>query len=307
MAEQPVRLGLLDFSWVNTVQSPADAIADTLALGERAEALGYSRYWLGEHHEEGHACGSPQVLAAVLGAATDRIRVGIGSMLLHYWAPLKLAEDFRLLEAVFGRIDLGVGRGRADNLWSHRALLDGRPGDDQMIGDREYGLKLDELLGHLRGTLDPRHRHRGAAVIPEVEAMPEVWVCGSAGAAAHAARTGTRFCCTLFHGRIPPPTHVANYRTGFRPSGELAVPHAAIAVAGTCADTEAEALAMSEGFPNPHYVRSFVGTPEQCRARIEKFCVEYEVNEVIMLDVAPDRSRRTRSAELLAQAFELRP
>jgi luciferase family oxidoreductase group 1 len=307
MAEQRIRLSLLDFSWVNAGQTAIEALRDTLAVGRCADALGYARYWLGEHHLEGHACGSPQVLAALLAASTRRVRIGIGAMLLRYWAPLKLAEDFCFLEAIFGRIDLGVGRGRADNLQSHRALLDGRPGNDEMLGENEYGTKLDDLVGHLRGTIPAEHPHYGAAVIPASDAMPEIWVCGSATAAPQAARTGTRFCCTLFHGGVAPPTFMARYRNAFRPSRDLAEPHAAIAVAGVCAETEAEAVAMRESFPNPHYLPTVVGTPEQCKASIECFLDQYGVDEIILLDIAPDRPRRIKSAELLAQAFELQP
>jgi len=305
MADRPIQLSLLDFSWVNAGYSPMDALRDTLTVGRRADALGYARYWLGEHHLEGHACGSPQVLATLLAASTNRIRIGIGAMLLHYWAPLKLAEDFCLLEAIFGRIDLGVGRGRADNLQSHRALLDGRPGNDQMLAEKEYGAKLDDLVGHLRGTIPAEHPHYGAPVIPALDVMPQIWVCGSATAAPQAARTGTRFCCTLFHGEIAPPIFMSRYRNAFRPSAELAEPHAAIAVAGVCAETEAEAFAMRESFPNTHYVPSVVGTPEQCKTRIECFREQYGVDEVIFLDIAPDTDRRIKSAELLAEAFEL--
>ncbi|GAA2767626.1 LLM class flavin-dependent oxidoreductase [Streptomyces paradoxus] len=305
MPEPPLRIGLLDFSWVWTSRSPNEALQDTLTLAARAEALGYSRYWLGEHHVQGHACGSPQVLAGVVAAATNSIRVGVGAMLLHYWAPLKLAEDFRLLETLFGRVDLGVGRGRADSLASHRALLDGRAAGDGLLNDQDYGAKVDDLVGHLRNSLALSHPHAGAPVIPESAAMPEVWICGSAGAARHAARTGARFCCTLFHGGIAPPTHLKRYRKEFRPSGELTEPCAAIAVAGVCAETEAEARAMRDRFPNPNYVPTVVGNPEQCKTRIEQFCAEYEVNEVILLDIAPDRCSRMRSAELLAQALGL--
>lgn len=306
MPERSIRLSLLDFSWVHD-RSPAEALWDTLAVGVQAEALGYSRYWLGEHHVEGHASGSPQVLAAILAASTRRMRIGIGAMLLHYWAPLKLAEDFLLLEAIFGRIDLGVGRGRADNLQSHHALLDGRSGNDQMLDPVTYSAKLDDLVGYVRGTLPAEHPHYGAAVIPDIDVMPQIWVCGGATAAGEAARTGARFCCTLFHGSVPPPIHVETYRRCFQPSNDLDAPHAAIAVAGVCADTEDEALALRAAFPNPNYVPSVVGTASQCRADVERFCESYEVDEVVVLDIAPDRSQRIRSAELLAQAFGLQP
>lgn len=306
MAERTIRLSLLDFSWVHS-RDPVDALWDTLAVAAHADALGYARYWLGEHHTHGHASGSPQVLAGIVAAATTRIRIGIATLLLHYWAPLKVAEDLLLLEAIFGRIDLGVGRGRADNLLSHRALLDGRCEDDQMLGPSAYAAKLDDLVGYLRGTIPVGHPHHGAAVIPDVEAMPEIWVCGSTTAATEAARTGARFCCTLFHGSVVPPVHVETYRRCFRPSDELPAPHAAIAVAGVCADTEAEALAVRAAFPNPNYVPSVVGTAERCRADIERFCDEYGVDEVVILDISPERSQRIRSAELLAQAFGMQP
>jgi luciferase family oxidoreductase group 1 len=306
MGEQRIQLGMLDFSWVNHDQSPVQALKDTVAVAQRAEALGYGRYWLGEHHVEGHACGSPQIFAALLAASTKRIRIGIGAMLLLYWAPLKLAEDFCLLEAIFGRMDLGVGRGLADNFRSHLALLDGRRNNGMLV-EKEYEAKIDELVGHLRGTIPEDHPHHGAAVIPDLDVSPEFWVCGSTTAAQQAARTGTRFCCSLFHGRIAPPSHIVRYRDAFRPSLELGAPYAAVAVAGVCAETEAEAIAMRDAFSNPNYLPTVVGTPEQCKAKIERFHEEYGVDEFILLDIAPDRERRIKSAELLALAFELRP
>jgi luciferase family oxidoreductase group 1 len=304
-AGAPIGLGLLDFSWVRDEQSPAEALSDTLALAEHAEALGFSRYWIGEHHLDGHACGSPQVLAALLAASTRRIRIGVGAMLLYYWAPLKLAEDFVLLQSLFGRIDLGLGRGGADNPRSHIALLDGRSGTSPMLAEAAYGERVQDLLGHLRGTLPSAHPHHGAAVIPALDVMPEVWVCGSATAAPLAARSGTRFCCTLFHGRMAPPQHLAQYHETFEPSADLPRPQAAIAIAGTCADSDGEAQAMREAFPYRNYLPSVLGAPGQCRDRIEALCAEYGVREVLLLDIAPDRERRRRSAELLAQVFEL--
>lgn len=307
MREQSIQLGLLEFSWVNAGQSPAQSLRDTFAVAKRAEALGYSRFWLGEHHAHGHSCGSPAVLAGILAASTRRIRVGIGSILLHYWSPLMLAEDFRLLSALFGRIDLGVGRGRADNYESHLALLDGRPLVEGLLGEQEYQRKLDELLGFMRGTLPEGHPHRGAAVIPALDVAPETWVCGTETAGPQAARTGSSFCCSLFHGRLAPLELITRYRSSFRPSKELAAPRAAIAVCGVCADTEAEALAMRKGFPQHNYLPSVVGDPSQCRERIDMLRNEYDVDEVLFLDIAPDGDRRIRSAELLAQVFEMKP
>jgi luciferase family oxidoreductase group 1 len=295
-----IRLGLLDFNWVGPGRSAAESLRDTFLVARRAEALGYHRFWVGEHHLGGHACGSPQVLAGILAAQTRRLRIGVGAMLLQYWSPLKLAEDFRLLEAVFGRIDLGVGRGRADDLHSHRALLDGRAGGDGMLEEALYGQRLDELLGHLRGTLPALHPHQGAPVLPELALAPEVWVCGSEGAATQAARTGTAFCCTLFHGRMVSPAALARYRAGFVPGPGLAAPRGAIAVCGVCAETDAAAQALREAFPHRNYLPSVVGSPGRCRDLIRGLCLEYGVDEVILLDLAPDGETRLRSLELLA-------
>jgi alkanesulfonate monooxygenase SsuD/methylene tetrahydromethanopterin reductase-like flavin-dependent oxidoreductase (luciferase family) len=211
-----------------------------------------------------------------------------------------------LLQSLFGRIDLGLGRGGADNPRSHIALLDGRPGMTPMLPEGEYGERIHELLGHLRGTLPSVHPHHGAAVIPALDVMPEVWICGSTTAAPFAARTGLRFCCTLFHGRMVPPEQLAHYRQSFLPSTELAYPMAAIAIAGTCADTASDASAVRDEFKHRNYLPSVIGTPEQCRGRIETLCADYGVSEVILLEIAPDRERRQRSVELLAEVFDLR-
>lgn len=305
MPARPLRLSLLDFGWLAPGQTPAEAIDDTLAVAGRAEELGFARYWLGEHHLHGHCSASPHILAAVLAARTSRIRIGVGAMLLQYWAPLKLAEDFLLLETMFGRIDLGIGRGRADNLFSHRALLDGRPLPDEMIDLAEYSAKLDDLAGYLRRNIPAAHRHYGAAVIPDVPAMPELWICGSATAATEAARIGARFCCTLFHRGLAPPEQIATYRETFRPSPELPEPHAAVAAAGVCAGTDEAAVAIRNRFPNRSFFPAVVGSPEHCRETIECFRDRYAVDDVLLLDIAQRREDRIRSAELLAEAFGL--
>jgi luciferase family oxidoreductase group 1 len=305
----PIRLSVLDFGLVNVKrgQTPLQSLRDTFAAAELADDLGYARFWVGEHHIHTQAYGSPQVMAAILATTTVRIRIGIGAMLLQYWSALKLAEDFRLLETLFlKRIDLGVGRGRADNMRSHHALLDGRGTAEQMMDETAYAAKLDDLVGFLQGTLPEDHRYRGAPVIPEVNVCPEIWVCGSGTAAVHAARTGTRFCCTLFHHRVAPPDLIARYLTDFRPSRGLEEPYPAIAVCGTCAETEAEAAAIREEFRRyPLYIPTVVGTPTQCRDTLDELRERYGTDEVVFLDMSLDRERRRRSMELLAAAHRL--
>lgn len=309
MPDTNTLLSVLDFSWVTPQRSPVQSLKETLAISRRAENLGYHRVWVGEHHIRSNACGSPQVFAAILASTTRHIRIGIGALLLQYYSPLKVAEDFRLLETIFGRIDLGIGRGRADNEHSHLALLDGRGSKGSgMFAEDAYSRKLDDLIALLGGALPEGHPHRDADVIPAVDVEPEIWICGSETAAAQASRRGAHFCCTLFHGREPGPSAVRHYRDRFVPSARRKAPHAAIAVCGVCADSEAEAMAMLEVFPHRrHYLPNVVGTPEQCGERLRALRDEYGVDEIFFLDIAPDLERRTRSLDLLANVCHLAP
>lgn len=304
---QPLRLGVLDFNWIHPGQSAAQALTHTFTLAKLAEALGFARYWVGEHHLEGHTTGSPELLAALLAASTKRIRVGIGALLLGYYSPLKIAEDFRLLETLFGRIDLGLGRGRADDDASHLALLDGRAGGQGMIGAAEYEAKLDHLVGFLRGRMPRDHALSSAVVNPDVPVCPEVWVCGSTTASVQAARIGASFCCTLFHASVPGPELLRRYREQFVPSSELVGPQAAVAVCGVCAEREEDARAIRASFPSTVYRADVVGSPEQCRAQLLEIQSVYDTDEILFLDISPTFEARERSYRLLAEACRIAP
>src|SRR5262245_1165749 len=124
------RLGVLDQSPIRTGATPADAIRETLALAEACDRLGYDRYWLAEHHSTPGLAGSaPEVLIGQVAARTSRIRVGSGGVMLSHYSPLKVAEGFRVLEALFpGRVDLGIGRAPGSDQLTARALReDGSP------------------------------------------------------------------------------------------------------------------------------------------------------------------------------------
>jgi luciferase family oxidoreductase group 1 len=303
----PLKLGVLDFSWVESGQSPARALRDTFAVARQAEALGYARLWVGEHHVAHHASGSPQILAAVLAATTKRIRIGVGAILLYYYSPLKVAEDFRLLESIFGRIDLGVGRGRADDPACHLALLDGRGSEaDGMLPSEAYERRLNDVVALLRASPGGAPRPGMATVIPQIDVSPEIWVCGGQTAAVQAAQLGARFCCTLFHGRPPGPAYMDHYRASFRPSAQLAAPYAAIAVCQACAETEGEAARIREAFPRPHYFANVVGSARRCRDELERLSAAYGADEVMILDMAPTLAQRSRTLELLSPFLEAR-
>src|SRR5262245_24379110 len=163
-----LRLGVLDCCQVPPGKTGQEALFDTLELAPRAESLGYSRYWLAEHHEPTVAHGCPELLAVAVAGLTRRIRVGTAGVLLRYYSPLKVAKDFRLLHALFtGRIDLGIAGGRAPEE-SARGLLGGPEPTSPDDGQSE---KVGELLAHLSGERHP--------VAPLGVGTPEVWVLGS--------------------------------------------------------------------------------------------------------------------------------
>src|SRR5499427_9552526 len=159
-------LGVLDQSPVVSGRSPAEAIAETVELAVLAEELGYRRYWLAEHHAiAALADPSPEILVARVASATSRIRVGTGGVLMPYYSPLKIAEQFRMLEALFpGRIDMGLGRAPGGDPRTALALVDG-----EYPGAARMPQQVQALIGFLGGTLPPGHPYAKVKAQPTDE------------------------------------------------------------------------------------------------------------------------------------------
>lgn len=249
-------LSVLDQSPVPSGSTPAEAIGHTVALAQAAERLGYRRYWLAEHHNTASLAGTaPEVLAAHVAGRTSSIRVGAGGILLPYTSPLKAAESFRVLHALFpGRIDLGVGRAAGTDEAGATALGQ-RPGAD----DADHPARLADLVGLVHGVHRVHGVQRdhgdsdtdqanGVRAMPEGDGAPEVWVLGSSSdGAGLAARLGLRFSFAHFVTPSFGPQTVAAYRRRFQPSAHLRSPLASVGVNVVCAETDAEAevLALS--------------------------------------------------------------
>jgi luciferase family oxidoreductase group 1 len=333
-----LRIGVVDQSPVRTGGSGAQALAETLELARRCDALGYHRYWLAEHHSTNSFAGSaPEVLIPLVAAATSRMRVGSGGVLLTHYSPFKVAEQFRMLETLFpGRIDLGLGRAPGGDVHTIEALQYGRGGLPIQLFPRQ----VEDLLGWLGNRFD-RHSHPWGRVraMPRGESVPEVWLLGSGGDSGNvAAALGTRYAFAQFISGTDGAAAVESYRARFQPSGELATPCAAVAVGVICAESEGEArlLAASlevwrrrimRGFdrgipaaeaaladlepgwlpPDPLEpgARSLVGTPDTVRAGLLRLAERYGVEEVLAVTVTHDFAARVRSYELLAEAMGL--
>ena len=328
-------LSVLDQSPVRSGGTAADAIRETLQLAEAADRLGYHRYWLAEHHStSGLAGSSPEVLIGQVAAHTSSIRVGAGGVMLSHYSPLKVAENFRMLETLFpGRIDLGLGRAPGSDQRAAEALRrEGR-------GIEHFPRQVADLLAYLHDRVPPDHPFAGVRAMPTGPTAPQVWMLGSTDqSAALAAHFGTGFSFAHFINAEGGAEVTHAYVAAFRPSAALETPQASVAVFVVCADTEAEARRLAKsrelfivklytGRPGPYpsveeaeayrYVdrelaiahharqRTFAGTPEQVRDGLLALGVEYGVDEFVVVTITHDFKARLRSYELLAEVFSL--
>src|SRR3954464_7093762 len=172
------RLSVLDQSPVSEGSTGTDALHNTLDLARLADELGYQRYWVAEHHgTPGLASAAPEVLIGPLAAATSRLRVGSGGVMLPHYSPLKVAENFSALSGLYpGRIDLGLGRAPGTDGMTMYALQR----DRREAAPDDFPQQLAELLGYLNGNLPESFPFaRLAATLPGLPERPDVWLLGS--------------------------------------------------------------------------------------------------------------------------------
>ncbi|MGB5092017.1 MAG: LLM class flavin-dependent oxidoreductase [Parvibaculum sp.] len=244
-----VTLSILDQSPIRAGGSAAEALANTIDLAKRAEAFGYHRYWLAEHHNTQSFAGSaPEIMIAAVAAATRQIHVGSAGVMLPHYSPLKVAELFRVLESLYpGRVDLGLGRAPGSDQRTARALQPGPQAYPIDVFPQQIELLIQFLedssgLTGAAGGFPADHPYRGIHATPRGPGMPELWMLGSGGdGAIYAAQFGMAYCFAHFINQDAGTQPIDAYRQTFRPSSRLAAPHAAIAVSVTVAESEAEA------------------------------------------------------------------
>jgi luciferase family oxidoreductase group 1 len=330
-------LGILDQSPIRADATPAQALGDSIELARAAERLGYHRYWLAEHHSSpGLAGAAPEILIARIAAATSRLRIGSGGVMLNHYSPLKVAEQFRMLEALYpGRIDLGLGRAPGADYRTSLALAF----DREPRGPDLFPRQIADLIGFLDDRLLPEHPNAGIYASPRQVPMPEIWLLGSSDQSAQlAAYFGCAFSFAHFINARDSVAVMAEYRKNFRPSPWLAAPRSSLGVFALCAETEGEAdrLAKSrdlwrlrldlgklgpvptieeaEAYPYTEAERRRIamnrgryvlGTPDQVRTKLVALAEEHQADELVIVTITPDFQSRLKSYELVAQAFGL--
>ena len=235
-----VPLSVLDLSPVAAGTTAGQALRQTTELARRAEELGYRRFWVAEHHNiPAIASSAPAVLIAHLAAATTRIRVGSGGVMLPNHAPLVVAEQFGTLEALHpGRIDLGIGRAPGTDQLTALALRRTMEG----LSADAFPQELADLIGLFTGA------DTGARItaMPGRGDMPAIWLLGSSGFSAQlAGLLGLPFSFAHHFSAANTVPALALYRESFRPSQWLQRPYAMVAVSAICADTDERARWLS--------------------------------------------------------------
>jgi len=333
--DKPLTLSVLDQSPIPEGSTGGQALRNTLDLARLSEDLGYHRYWVAEHHgTPGLALAAPEVMIGLLAAETSRMHIGSGGIMLPHYSPLKVAETFSMLSALYpGRIDLGIGRAAGTDATTTLALQRDRR---QRMPD-DFHDQLIELLEHLN-YLEPSTRRR-KAVLPGGDARPDIALLGSSPQSAiWAAELGLPYTFADFIN--PYGAEAARfYRQQFQPSAVSQRPHVTVAAWAICAETEAEAQHLAQSFymmmvmlhagrliavPTPEDANAFLdanpsaltgllqrrrvvlGTPEQVEAGISKVAEEYEADEVMLVNILHSHSARRRSYERIAEVFNLR-
>ena len=331
-----LKLSVLDQSAAVTGRTEDSAIRQTLALAQHAEALGYRRFWVSEHHGHPSIVGSaPEVLMAAIAATTNRIRIGSAGVMLPHYSPLKVAEQFRVLEALApGRIDLGVGRAPGSDMRTARLLRQ----NSQQLSD-DFPIQVRELKAWVSGIdLPEGHPGHGVTANPTGLSSPTLWMLGSSDYGAQlAAHFGLPYAFAYFIADGQGAHQALGlYRQLFRPSALHPKPQAVLCVWALAADTEAEAwhhfsgrerwkLDRNKGaigpLPSPQEVaarpysaaeqmqvdqlrkNALAGSGPQVAARLRALAQTFGVDELVVITWAHDPAAQRRSYEILAREF----
>ncbi|HLJ00762.1 MAG TPA: LLM class flavin-dependent oxidoreductase [Bradyrhizobium sp.] len=332
-----IPLSVLDLSVVTSATKPAAALQNSIDLARHADALGFTRYWLAEHHNLASvASPAPDLMIGQIAAVTKNIRVGSGGVMLPNHAPLMVAERFKMLEALFpGRIDLGLGRAPGTDgatAYALRSRLDAREGDDFL--ERLHELTLWETR-----DFPPNHPFNQVVAMPNDTPLPPIWLLGSSDYSSElAAQVGMGFAFAHHFASYDALAAMTNYRAHFKPSGWRAEPHAILTVAVIAAETDAEAerLALSmdlnrlwrdrgqyrplpsieEAIDYPYTdsdratiarnrARLFVGSPKTVMQKLEPMMSASQADELMVITAVFDHEARKKSYSLLADAFGL--
>jgi luciferase family oxidoreductase group 1 len=331
--ERTLPLGVLDFVGIEYGESASDSIAGAVRIAQAVEAAGYRRYWVSEHHNMNSlACSAPELLTAHIGARTDRIRVGAAGIMLPNHAPLKVAEMFRTLLAMYpGRIDLALGRAPGTDPITAHALRRGINTDPAA----EFPGQVGQLLAFLGDGFPEGHPYRGMVAAPVIGERPELFVLGSSQyGPSFAAING--MSAAFAHHMSPELAFEAlrQYRREFTPSSVGQEPYSAMSVLAFASPDEEAVLDFEAAWTltmqnlrrnireplRPEEVlkvsrsaefraarqddgRMVTGEPKAVAERLLEMKEQAQVDEIVVVTPSLGRDRRIGSYTAIADAW----
>jgi luciferase family oxidoreductase group 1 len=336
MGTKNIRLSVLDQSPIRKGLTAQQAIGETIELAKYADQLGYTRFWISEHHNTGALAGStPEVLLAYLGSQTRNIRIGSGGVMMPNHSALKVAENFRMLEALFpGRVDLGMGRAPGtDRLTA--AMLN----PSNQFSGQDFINQLSDLVNYFHDRGEPGTPLFKIRAIPQVQTVPDMWLLSSSGESGlFAAHFGMGLSFAHFINPLGGPEAIANYRERFQASEDRAQPAASVAIFVYCSEDEQslrrhQALMdfrfnqfeqgkgiVPVGYQDIKDVtytvneqerimhnrkRVITGTPSEMKEKLTRLADGYGVDEIIAVTITENFDDRLSSYRLLAEQFGL--
>ena len=329
-----MKLSVLDQSVICKGESASITLQKTVKLAQITEDLGYTRFWVAEHHNtNGMAGSSPEVLISHIASNTRKIRVGSGGVLLPQYAPYKIAENFKTLEALFpNRIDVGIGRSPGGSATTRLALTDGL-----RKSLNEFPRQVKDLQGFLQNQLPADHPFYDVRAFPDTASLPEMWQLGITHRGARlAAENGTAFTYGHFITPANGERAMDYYYRHFQPSPALAEPKANVSVFVVCASTQekAEELALSQdlwllavekgidtripsveeakGTPltyehrlkiQENRKRMIIGTPQKVKSEIFRLSEKYRTDEFMIISNIYNFEHKMEIYRLLAESI----
>lgn len=327
-----MKLSILDQSPILSTATAGQALQESLVLAQIGETLGYTRYWIAEHHDlTGLASSAPEVMLGYIGANTEKIRIGSGAVLLPHYKPYKVAETFNLLATLFpGRVDLGIGRAPGGSAEATTALS-----DNFLEGIRKMPEKFKELMQFLQNDFPADHMFSKVSAAPRPPVAPEPWLLGtSEKSAIMAAANGVAYAFGEFMSDKNGKKIVDRYKHDFQPTGSLTEPKALITASVICAETteRAEELALTnhvwsiqlekpdgnKGIPSLEEAKQYsfndeerhmldesrkkmiVGSPSKVRQQLIELQNQYQADEIMIVTITPTYEDRIRSYQLIA-------
>ena len=329
-----LKLSVLDQTPIRNGSNAVESLQETTELAKLADKLGYTRYWISEHHNTSLLAGAaPEVILARLGAETKNIRLGSGGIMLPNHSSLKVAENFRLLEALYpGRIDLGQGPAPGGDRATSQLL-----NPSNQFEPQEYINQVKELSDFLSDTPTPHNMNGKIQAIPAIETSPHLWLLTSSGESAYlAAHFGIALSYAQFINPIGGAEAIKLYKERFRPSGQLSTPQTNVGIFAFCSEDEEKVMKAKAlmgyrflSFENGNYNRQFsyediksydyserekqrleyhrnrfiAGTPDVVKQKFTELAESFDTDEIVVATFSETKEDRLHSYQLLADIF----